>query len=185
MADASGVNRHGLVGTKLQWTVESGGERGGRCARRMLPFGSKCIPDATRMQLANLTAWSSPGLGLAKSGGAAINFALASCKTVDLFGSGMYSDGPGYDVVYGHWYMERFPKGCRHACVPQDFFKTTVEGRRSGGKLSSGHYYGTHSKALCRPQTLCDGPRSGLLERSLNPSGHEASKNVPQEQNTE
>ena len=43
------------------------------------------------------------GLGKAHSGGALLDLALASCKRLDVFGAGMFSLGPGEDVVYQHF----------------------------------------------------------------------------------
>eukprot|EP00966_Prymnesium_polylepis_P322942 7379168-Prymnesium_polylepis.3 len=50
-----------------------------------------------------------------------VDLALAFCDEVDVFGTGMFSRGPGFDTIYHHYYERLFPSGCRQsACLTDD-----------------------------------------------------------------
>ena len=155
-------------GSRTHWTVESGGAGSPRCKAQLLPVHTRCLSNAERSALSNVTAVADPGLGIAKSGGSVLNVALAACKSIDVFGSGMFSDGPGSDVVYMHWYDKRFASTCRHECVP-GYFRRTTEGRRGGGGLMSSKNI-LLAPSLCRPHMPCDAPLSPGVEKYVHQS---------------
>ena len=59
------------------------------------------------------------GLGFGHSGGEAVDAAIGMCRSVDVFGMGLFSLGPGHDAVYQHWYDAHFSRDGRcqeHKC---------------------------------------------------------------------
>ena len=117
-----------------------------RC-RHLQHRGGTCIPASLRGQLdAEAVVHGGPvafgGLGMGRTGGSLLNFALAACNRIDLFGAGMYSDGPGMDVLYQHYYDSSFAHNCSHECITP----------RQRADL-----YGSAETArfICRPDRAC------------------------------
>ena len=75
------------------------------------------------------------GLGKAHSGGALLDLAIASCKRLDVFGAGMFSLGPGEDVVYQHFYDMPLTPHCRAPCL---FAMPAAERNRTASTLAGG-----------------------------------------------
>ena len=89
-----------LAGTKVNFSSEVSDRD---C--RLLPAGAACVEQELKLAMAmdepkTLGPGRSTGLGVGRSGGNILNVALGHCDAVDVFGSGMFSDGPGSDTVY-------------------------------------------------------------------------------------
>ena len=114
------------------------------------PKGASCVEDEwlqlstimpTRRQL-----FPSTGLGATTSGGTLADLAIASCKRVDVFGAGMFSRGPGNDVVYQHYYDNSLTPHCRAPCLSA--VASRVERRVSKEEADI-------SRRVCRPKSDC------------------------------
>ena len=87
------------------------------------------------------------GLGLGHTGGVMVDQAIAFCSGgVDVFGMGLFSEGPGADLLYQHWYDERFAP----ACAPLQC--STSQAMTNKRDLAFFHAYG---HMLCRPHAVC------------------------------
>ena len=114
------------------------------------PRGASCVEDQwlesstimpTRRQLLPST-----GLGATISGGSLSDLAIASCKRVDVFGAGMFSRGPGNDVVYQHYYDNPLTTHCRAPCLSAVLNR--VEGQVSREEANI-------SRRVCLPKSEC------------------------------
>ena len=127
------------------------------------PKGASCVEDAwlesstimsTRRQL-----WPSTGLGAMTSGGTLTDLAIASCKRVDVFGAGMFSRGPGNDVVYQHYYDAGLTPHCRAPCL-------SAVASRLGGRVSIAE--AGISRLICSPKSDCGAIRDcGIRDCSV------------------
>lgn len=142
------------------------------------PSGASCVDDRwletssfmpTRRRLV-----ASTGLGIAHSGGTLVDLAVASCARVDVYGAGMFSRGPGDDVVYQHHYDSRLTSHCRAPCLAA----AVTTGRRDWSfpawKISPAEV--NISRHVCRPTSECDAinrthapSASGALRRMTTP----------------
>jgi len=133
------------------------------CAQ--LTDNAACIsPNLTaalsNIEIETLGVAHASGLGFGRSGGSVLNVALAHCETVDVFGSGMFSHGPGSDTIYQHWYDERFANDCRpHSCMAQGHIRRTnysfsgSEAQAWESLLARRRSLGLEE--LCRPESPC------------------------------
>ena len=124
-----------LSGTRTDFSVESNDDK---CKNLRKATGGECVPKSLRLALhasqglrrkpldvcdkgnrrcllnaylkyASATNFHSrTGLGYGRSGGSVLDVALAFCKHVDLFGAGLFSERPGTDVLYQHFYDSGF-----------------------------------------------------------------------------
>ena len=124
------------------------------------PKGASCVEDPwlewstfmpTRRQLSPST-----GLGVTISGGTLIDLAIATCKRVDVFGAGMFSRGPGSDIVYQHYYDNSLTPHCTAPCLSA--VASRVEGLVSRREADI-------SRRVCRPKSDC-----GAINRTHAPS---------------
>lgn len=164
-----------------------------------LPEGAQCLPstrepahplwrhEARTPQL--LASERSSGLGLAHTGGAVLSTALAFCNETDVYGMGMFSEGPGHDVLYQHFYDSHFAPGCKALrCWRGEggaFTADSADGTLGGGTTGGGggdrngndapdaatsrdaRFFRRFSKSVCRPHDVCGTGRG--LPQSENP----------------
>ena len=90
--------------------------------------------------------------GSGHSGGSMIDIAMAFCDTVDVFGTGMFSRGPGFDTVYQHFYDRAVTSSChRHACL------TDSEALNRPDAGLSPKWLSAHKVTqICQLDRLCD-----------------------------
>ena len=144
-----GRNEASFAGRRVDFSLEPSAKR----CQELKASGARCVPSALRRKLVEKTVSSNShktatGLGRGRSGGEAVSLALALCKWVDVYGSGMYSDGPGSDVVYQHYYDSRFTTSCRpHACL------TSAQALELG--LSARFIKDYGMRAICQPERSC------------------------------
>ena len=122
----------------------------------LAPKGASCVTDAwllwSPFGLTRINMLEGTGLGKAHSGGALLDLALASCKRLDVFGAGMFSLGPGEDVVYQHFYDMPLTPHCRAPCL---FAMPAAERNRAASTLAGGPMEVEISKRVCRPMSDC------------------------------
>jgi len=102
------------------------------------------------MKLRRLT-----GLGLGRSGGSVIGIALSLCASVDVYGAGMFADGPSSDVLYGHWYEDHFPESCQNLQCMRG--TTGIAQRKEAVYLTRVGSNAASGSRLCTPSQMCTG----------------------------
>ena len=144
-----------IGGTRTDFAAEPNHER---CLGHK-PAAATCLPSPksshhplNRQHPRQPFAESTPlrrrtGLGLGHTGGAMVDQAVAFCSAgVDVFGMGLFSEGPGSDLLYSHWYDEKLPP----ACAPLSC--STSQGMTSKRDLAFFHAFG---RMVCRPHEAC------------------------------
>ena len=116
--------------------------------------GGSCLSDELRhgifYGIDGRLNWAS-GLGKGRSGGAMMDIAQAFCDSVDVYGAGMYSEGPGSDALYQHWYDERLASSCKpHACLTKLEVSALEHAK-----------FNYNPGKVCRPRSLCHDDRKG------------------------
>ena len=144
------------VGSRVDFSVELGGDDGPRCQALGARTGASCVPDALRIELRRMSTAgigaageAETGLGVGRSGGSLLDVALAFCDVTDVYGSGLFSEGPASDLVYQHWFDARFSLGCRpHACAKRNSSALVMDG-------AIPQSYRRWGDTLCQPERLC------------------------------
>jgi len=120
------------------------------------PEGASCITEDwlqwSTFGLDRFRVLQGTGLGIAHSGGTLLDLAIASCRRLDVFGAGMFSLGPGEDVVYQHWYDKPLTSHCRAPCL---FAMSAAALNQTAGKLAGGPMEVEISKRVCHPMSDC------------------------------
>lgn len=124
------------------------------------PADASCVTDKwlgwstffdTRQRLLKDT-----GLGMAHSGGMLTDLGIASCRSIDVFGTGMFSRGPGEDVVYQHHFDRALTSSCDSPCLmqlperqsPDKWRRIMVDHGISPAELDV-------SRRICKPKSPC------------------------------
>ena len=89
------------------------------------------------------------GLGIGHSGGTLVGVAMAFCDRVDVLGAGLFSKGPGEDVVYQHHYDARLAADCAGPCLSDP----TVD---AGARRNVSAKEMLISRQVCQPSERCD-----------------------------
>ena len=87
------------------------------------------------------------GLGSGHSGGAVMDVAVAFCDRLDVFGMGLFSRGPGHDLIYQHFYDPHLTSTCIGPCL-------AAAGDRA--KLNVSDAEQIISARVCKPFLRCD-----------------------------
>lgn len=95
------------------------------------------------------------GLGIGHSGGTLVGVAIASCERVDVFGAGLFSRGPGHDVVYQHHYDMPLVAECTGPCLHDPAVHPDARSNLTAAELRI-------SRQLCQPSDRCKGHQKGL-----------------------
>ena len=85
-----------------------------------------------------------------------LSVALGTCSDVDVYGAGMFSEGPSSDTLYQHYYDRAFARGClEHQCVATtEVDAKDLEAMRAPERILLYKLQRTN-ESLCTPQTLC------------------------------
>jgi len=190
-----------FVGARVDFAMERSVASSGRCSIPLPGRGQsvqgntsrsstpQCIPDERlpshpyhrpeplrgRLQASE----GRSGLGLGHSGGAVLSLALGFCNRTDVFGMGLYSDGPGSDLVYQHAYDAAFAPSCHAdgarcwrgepgAFSPAAYglepsMNTTVARL---ARERDARFFAKFWQHVCRPQAPCDATRVRHLPES-------------------
>ena len=84
-----------------------------------------------------------------------VDQAIAFCAGgVDVYGMGLFSEGPGADLLYAHWYDAQLPP----ACAPLSC--SSSQGMTSRRDLA---FFRAFGRVVCRPSDTCSNTYSARM----------------------